>query len=66
MELKNLLNKTVIVTQVKSESKLTARQRATIVGLGLRGINSSFELKATEPVIGMIKKVGHIVKVEAK
>ena len=65
IELKKLANKAVVVTQIKSESKLTQRQRATLVGLGLRGIGSSFKLKATEPVIGMIKKVAHIVKVEA-
>lgn len=64
IELKNLANKAVTVTQVRSESKLTQRQRATLVGLGLRGINSSFKLKATEPVIGMIKKVAHVVQVE--
>jgi len=63
MELKNLLNKKITVTQVKGGSKLSLRQKGNLVGLGLRGIGSSSKLVATNPVIGMIKKVSHLLKV---
>jgi ribosomal protein L30/L7E len=59
----DFLNKKVIVTQVKSKSKLTARQIGSLVGLGLRGLNTTSTLVCSQSVLGMIKKVSHIVKV---
>jgi ribosomal protein L30/L7E len=57
------LNKEIIVSQVKSGSKFNKRQQGTLIGLGLRGIGSSSNLKASDAVIGMIRKVGSVVKV---
>jgi large subunit ribosomal protein L30 len=37
--------------------------RATVRGLGLRGINSVSELEDTPSVRGMIKEVSYLVKV---
>lgn len=65
MKLENFLNKKITVTQTKSESKLTAKVRGSLIGLGLRGIGSSSELTATNAVLGMVRKVNHVVKVAA-
>ena len=64
MQFDNFLNKKITVTQVKGGSKLNDRQKGNLIGLGLRGIGSSAEIKnATQAIIGMIRKIGHIVKV---
>ncbi len=65
MKLESFLNKKVTITQVKSGSKFNDRQKGNLIGLGLRGIGSSSELKVTESVIGMLKKVGHVLKINA-
>ena len=54
----------VKITQVKSLIKRTGRQKATVKALGLRKINHSVEHEATPQILGMIKKVEHLVKVE--
>lgn len=64
MELDKFLNKKITVTQVKSETKLTAKQKGSVIGLGLRGIGSTSNLNATKDVLGMARKVNHIIKVE--
>jgi ribosomal protein L30 len=64
MSLLDLLNKKIVVTQVKSESNLTDRQFGTLVGLGLRGINTSSSLLCSSSTLGMIKKVNHLIKIK--
>ncbi len=59
------LNKKIVVTQVKSENKLVKRQKSTLIGLGLRGINTNAELVASKEVLGMVTKVSHLVKISA-
>ena len=61
--MKEFLNKQIIVTQVKGGSKLNDRQKGNLIGLGLRGIGSSSQLSASKAVLGMVKKVEHIVKI---
>lgn len=63
MQLDIFLNKKVVVTQVKGGSKLNDRQKGNLIGLGLRGIGSSATLECNPPILGMIKKVAHIVKI---
>ncbi|MFT6332803.1 MAG: large subunit ribosomal protein L30 [Lentimonas sp.] len=63
MSFDKVLNKKITLTQVKSDNKLVKRQKATLCGLGLRGINTTSELVASEGVIGMVKKVSHLIKV---
>ncbi len=63
MQFDNFLNKKITITQVKGGSKLNDRQRGSLIGLGLRGIGTSAKTNATQSTIGMIRKVGHIVKV---
>ena len=52
------------LTQVKSTINRPARQKATIKALGLGKINRSVVHNATPQIIGMVKKVSHLVKVE--
>ncbi len=63
MKIENYLNKKITVQKIKSGLKLNDRQKSTLKGLGLRKINSQSQLVATQPIIGMIKKVSHIVKI---
>ncbi len=62
MSLNDFLDKKIVVTQVKSAAKLTIRQKANLIGLGLRGINTRSDLVASNSVLGMIRKVQHVIK----
>jgi large subunit ribosomal protein L30 len=55
--------KTVKVMLVKGLIGTRETHRATVRGLGLRGINSISELEDTPAVRGMINKVSYLVKV---
>jgi len=57
------MTKTVKVTLVKGLIGTRETHRATVRGLGLRGINSVSELEDTPSVRGMINKVSYLVKV---
>lgn len=52
------------VTQVKSGIDRSERQKRTLKALGLRKMNSSVEVEATEQIKGMVTKVLHLIKVE--
>jgi large subunit ribosomal protein L30 len=54
----------VRVTKIRSEGKRGEAQQATLRGLGLGKMNSSRELENTPEVQGMIRKVGHLLRVE--
>ncbi len=52
------------VTQVKSGIDRSKRQKATLIALGLKKISQTREFEATPQILGMIKKVEHLVKTE--
>jgi len=52
------------VTQVKSQIGRLKKQKATLEALGLRKINQTVEHNATPNILGMVKKVSHLVSVE--
>jgi large subunit ribosomal protein L30 len=52
------------VTQVKSGIDRPEFQKRTLVALGLRKINKTVEVEATPQILGMVKTVHHLVKVE--
>lgn len=52
------------ITLVKSPIDRPQRQKLTLQALGLNKTNSSKEVEATEQILGMIRKVEHMVKVE--
>ena len=53
------------ITQVKSGVGRPETQRRTLAGLGLRGPHKSVVLQDTVAIRGMIRKVSHLVTVEA-
>jgi large subunit ribosomal protein L30 len=53
------------ITQVKSGIGRSKSQNKTLEGLGLRGPRRSVILQDTEAIRGMIRKVSHLVTVEA-
>jgi len=52
------------ITQVKSGIDRPERQKLTLQALGLNRLNATKEVEATPQVLGMIRKVEHLVKVE--
>ena len=56
---------TIKITQTGSPIRREKDQRATLVGLGLNKMHRTRELQDTPEVRGMIRKVAHMVKVEA-
>jgi large subunit ribosomal protein L30 len=58
--------KTLKVTQIGSPIARKHDQRETLVGLGLNKLHRTKELEDTPSVRGMIRKVGHLVRVEGE
>lgn len=54
----------VKVKQIKSGIDRPADQKRTLVALGLRKLNQTVEHEATPQILGMIRKVNHLVSVE--
>ena len=51
------------VTKVKSAINRTKRQKLTLEALGLKKIGQVVEHDATPNILGMVKKVEHLVSV---
>jgi large subunit ribosomal protein L30 len=56
--------KKIKITLVKSPIDRPERQKLTLQALGLNKTNSSKEVDATPQILGMVRKVEHLVKVE--
>jgi large subunit ribosomal protein L30 len=56
--------KKIKITQIKSVIDRPERQKRTMEALGLRKLNNVVEVEATPQVLGMVRKVNHLVKVE--
>ena len=56
--------KKIKVTQVRSVIDRPVRQKRTMVALGLKKMNASVEVEATPQILGMVRKVNHLIKVE--
>ena len=52
------------ITQIKSVIDRSERQKRTVQALGLRKINHTVEVEATPSIIGMVRKVNHLVAIE--
>ena len=55
--------KKIQVTQVKSVIDRPERQKRTMVALGLKKMNAMVEVEATPQILGMVRKVNHLIKV---
>lgn len=53
----------IIITQTGSQIKCPARQKATLKALGLGRIGKSTTVEGTAQVLGMVRKVEHLVNV---
>ena len=56
--------KKVKITLVKSPIDRPERQKQTLKALGLIKTNATKEVNATPQIMGMLRKVNHMVKVE--
>ena len=52
------------VTKVKSAINRTKRQKLTLEALGLKKIGQVVEHEDTPNILGMVRKVSHLVSVE--
>lgn len=52
------------ITQVRSLIKRPKSQKATIKALGLGRINQSVVVEAMPQILGMVKKVSHLVAIK--
>jgi large subunit ribosomal protein L30 len=52
------------ITQVKSSIGSTQRQKQTLEALGIHKMHQTVEKEATPQIVGMVKKLNHLVKVE--
>ncbi len=52
------------IRYTKSKIGSTERQKRTLRALGLGKLNSTRELEATPQILGMVKKVSHLITVE--
>ncbi len=53
------------ITQIKSIIDRSERQKRTMKALGLTRINQSIEVEANGAIIGMVRKVNHLIAIEA-
>ncbi|MCD0488014.1 50S ribosomal protein L30 [Pedobacter sp. MC2016-14] len=53
------------ITQVKSIIDRSERQKRTMQALGLTKLNQSVEVEANAAIIGMVRKVNHLVAIES-
>lgn len=52
------------ITQVKSGIDRPERQKQTLKALGLKKLHATKEVEATPQILGMVRTVEHLVKVE--
>jgi large subunit ribosomal protein L30 len=56
--------KKIKITQVKSAIDRPNRQKLTLLALGLKKLNASRDVEATDQILGMVRTVNHLLKVE--
>ncbi len=56
--------KKIKITLVKSPIDRPERQKQTLKALGLNKLNATREVEANDQILGMVKKVEHMLQVE--
>jgi large subunit ribosomal protein L30 len=56
--------KTIRITLVKSIIDRPETAKRTVAALGLKKMNATVEVEATPQILGMVKRVGHLLRVE--
>lgn len=54
----------IIITQVKSTNSANKNHIATIEALGLKKIGQAVEHEASPSILGMVRRVAHLVRCE--
>ena len=54
----------IIVTQIKTKIGRPEKQKKTLTALGLKKMSQTVDHEATPQVLGMVKKIAHLLKVE--
>lgn len=57
------MTKTIVVKQIASPIRRPAKQRATLIGLGLNKMHKTRELEDTPSVRGMVDSIPHLVAI---
>ena len=55
--------KTIVVKQIGSPIRRPAKQRETLIGLGLNKMHKTRELEDTPSIRGMVNKIPHLVEI---
>ncbi len=55
--------KTIVVKQIGSPIRRPAKQRATLIGLGLNKMHKTRELEDTPSIRGMVASIPHMVEI---
>jgi large subunit ribosomal protein L30 len=56
--------KKIKVTLIKSVIDRPETAKRTVAALGLKKMNASVEVEATPQVLGMVRRAGHLLRVE--
>ena len=59
-----MFGKRIKITLVKSVIDRPETAKRTVTALGLKKMNASVEVDATPQILGMVKRAGHLLKVE--
>ena len=54
---------TIKIKQVRSAIRRPADQKATLIALGFKKLNQVVEKEATPQILGIVKKVQHLLEV---
>jgi large subunit ribosomal protein L30 len=57
------MSKTIVVKQIGSPIRRPAKQRQTLIGLGLNKMHRTRELEDTPSIRGMVNKISHMVQI---
>lgn len=63
-DMKHTIMKKIKITLVKSPIDRPERQKLTLQALGLNKLNATREVEATDQILGMVRKVEHMITVE--
>jgi len=55
--------KTIVVKQIGSPIRRPAKQRQTLIGLGLNKMQKTRELEDTSAIRGMVASISHMVEI---
>ena len=55
--------KTIVVKQIGAPIRRPAKQRQTLIGLGLNKMHKTRELEDTPAIRGMVNKISHMVEI---